>query len=250
MTNLKLGQFGSGYGTLTGPTSVNLGQYADLFMVESVMQGPCPPAKPWLPGDWSSGSYTFPTACYATQSAAQSAVASTISSACHGKTGSRYTSCAAAYNPVQESVGYNVCSESELNEGSNPAYSSYNSTCNPYSSPNTSYNSSNTQSWQFIFVNFVPTESYQNTNIYSTSVSATSLFPCGQTVGHEWEDGGSIVGTSYTSALSSAENSSTMPQQDFFYSVSTTCGPEPGMAASGYTSASTNTYGGAPQLVQ
>ncbi len=247
MTNLKLGQLGSGYGTLTGPTSVNLGQYADVFMVESVMQGPCPPSKPWMLGNWSSGSYTFPTACYATQALAQSAA----NSKCTGKSGNQLTNCLSPYTPTQESVGWTVCSESELNQGSNPAYSSYNAICNPNTGSNASYNSSNTQSWQFIFVNFFPTQSVQNTNVFSTSVSATTLFPCGQTVGHEWEDGGSIVGTSYSTALSSAENASTTPQQDYFYTVATTCGPEPGMADSGYYSPTqTTTYGAMPQLVQ
>ena len=84
-----------------------------------------------------------------------------------------------------------------------------------------------------------------------TSGSApTTLFPCGQTVGHEWEDGGSIVGTSYSTALSSAQNASTTPQQDFFYTVSTTCGPEPGVTASGYVSSQTAQYGLTPELVQ
>ena len=77
------------------------------------------------------------------------------------------------------------------------------------------------------------------------------MFPCGETVGHEWEDGGSIVGSSYSSALSSATSATTTPQQDFFYTVATTCGPEPGMAADGYYSTTqTATYGAAPQLVQ
>ena len=256
MTNLKFSQLGAGYGTLTGPTTVSLGQYADVFMVENVMQGPCSPSTPWMPGNWSSGSYTFPSACYASQSAAQTAVNPTITSKCGtqpsktSRSYSTWSNCAATYNPVQESVGYNVCSESELNSGSNPAYSSYNSICNPYTGGNASYNSSNTQSWQFIFVNFMPAQSYQNTNVFSTSVSSTSLFPCNQTVGHEWEDGGSIVGTSYTSATSSAQNASTLPQQDFFYTVTSTCGPEPGVAASGYTSSQTTTYGAAAQLVQ
>ena len=258
MTNLKLGSLGAGYGTLTGPTSVNLGQYADFFMVESVMQGPCSPAAPWMPGNWSSNTWAFPGACYATQSAAQSAVASTISSACRGKTGSQLTSCQNTYNPVQESVGWTVCSESELNQGSNPAYTSYNSICNPNSGSNASYNSSKTQPWQFIFVNFLPTESYQNANAFSTGAlvqltsgsAPTTLFPCGQTVGHEWEDGGSIVGTSFSTALSSAQNASTTPQQDFFYTVSTTCGAEPGVSAAGYYSSQTTQYGLGPQLVQ
>ena len=258
MTNLKLGSLGAGYGTLTGPTSINLGQYADFFMVESVMQGPCSPAAPWMPGNWSSNTWAFPGACYATQSAAQSAVASTISSACKGKTGSQLTSCKNTYNPVQESVGWTVCSESELNQGSNPAYTSYNSICNPNSGSNASYNSSNTQPWQFIFVNFLPTESYQNANAFSTGAlvqltsgsAPTTLFPCGQTVGHEWEDGGSIVGTSFSTALSSAQNASTTPQQDFFYTVSTTCGAEPGVSAAGYYSSQTTQYGLGPQLVQ
>lgn len=247
MTNLKLGSLGSGYGTLTGPTSVSLGQYADLFMVESVMQGPCPPSKPWLLGNYASSSYTYPAACYATQALAQSAA----NSKCTGKSGSQLTSCLSPYTPTQESVGWNVCSESELNQGSNPAYSSYNSICNPRTGSNASYNSSNAQSWQFIFVNFYPTQSVQNTNVFSTSVSATTLFPCGQTVGHEWEDGGSIVGTTYATALSSAQNASTTPQQDYFYTVATTCGPEPGMAADGYFSpTNTATYGNMPELVQ
>jgi Flp pilus assembly protein TadG len=267
MTNLKLGSLGAGYGTLTGPTSVNLGQYADFFLVESVMQGPCSPADPWMPGNWSSNTYAFPGACYATQSAANSGLTSTIQSNC-GSAPSKssrnyqselatYNNCVATYTPVQESVGWNVCSESELDEGSNPAYASYNSICNPYTGSNASYNSSNTQPWQFIFVSFIPTESYTNANVFSTSAlvqltsgsSPTTMFPCGQTVGHEWEDGGSIVGTSYATALSSAENASTTPQQDFFYSVSTTCGAEPGVAASGYTSSQTAQYGLAPQLV-
>ena len=268
MIGLKLGNLGSGYGTLTGPTSVNLGQYADFFMVESVMQGPCSPATPWMPGNWSSNTWAFPGACYATQSAAASAVASTIQANC-GSEPSRssrnyqselttYNNCVATYTPVQESVGWNICSESELNQGSNPAYSSYNSICNPYSGSNASYNSSNSQPWQFIFVNFIPTESYSNANAFSTSAlvqltsgsAPTTLFPCGQTVGHEWEDGGSIVGTSYATALSSAENASTTPQQDFFYTASTTCGPEPGVTASGYYSSQTTQYGLMPQLVQ
>jgi len=254
MTNLKLGSLGAGYGTLTGPTSVNLGQYADFFMVENVMQGPCSPSTPYMLGNWSSGSYSFPSACYATQSAAQSAA----NSKCTGKTGSQLTSCQNTYNPVQESVGWTVCSESELNQGSNPAYSSYNSICNPNSGASASYNSSNTQPWQFIFVNFLPTQSYQNANVFSTGAlvqlasgsAPTTLFPCGQTVGHQWEDGGSIVGTSFSTALSSAKNASTTPQQDFFYTVSTTCGPEPGVNASGYYSSQTAQYGLAPQLVQ
>jgi Flp pilus assembly protein TadG len=268
MTGLKLGSLGSGYGTLTGPTSVSLGQYADFFLVESVMEGPCSPATPWMPGNWSSNTWAFPGACYATQSAAQSAVASTIQANC-GSAPSRssrnyqselttYNNCVATYTPVQESVGWNICSESELNQGSNPAYSSYNSICNPYSGSNASYNSSNSQPWQFIFVNFLPTESYSNANAFSTSAlvqltsgsAPTTLFPCGQTVGHEWEDGGSIVGTSFSTALSSAENASTTPQQDFFYTVSTTCGPEPGVTASGYYSSQTAQYGLGPQLVQ
>jgi Flp pilus assembly protein TadG len=267
MTNLTLAELGSGYGTLTGPASVNLGQYADFFMVESVMQGPCSPATPWMPGNWSSNTYAFPGACYATQAAANSGLASTIQSNC-GSAPSRssrnyqselttYNNCVATYTPVQESVGWTVCSESELNQGSNPAYSSYNAICNPNTGSNASYNSSNTQPWQFIFVNFLPTESYTNANVFSTSAlvqltsgsSPTTLFPCGQTVGHEWEDGGSIVGTSYSTALSSAENASTTPQQDFFYTVSTTCGPEPGVYASGYFSSQTAAYGLAPQLV-
>ena len=251
MTSLTLGQLGSGYGTLTGPTSVNLGQYADIFLVENVMRGPCPPSKPWMVGNWSSGGYTFPTACYATQSAAQTAATSAASSGCAGKYGSQLTSCQNGYTPLQESVGYTVCSESELNQGSNPAYSSYNAICNPNSGSNASYNSSNTNPWQFVFVNFYPAQAVTNTNVFSTSVSATTMFPCGQTVGHEWEDGGSIVGTTYSSALSSATSSTTTPQQDFFYTVSATCGPEPGMAADGYYSTTqTATYGAAPQLVQ
>ena len=246
MTGLKLGALGSGYGTLTGPTSVNLGQYADIFMVENVMQGPCSPSKPWMLGNWSSGSYTFPAACYATQALAQTAA----NAKCTGKTGSQLTSCLSPYTPTQESVGWNVCSESELNQGSNPAYSSYNAICNPYTGANASYNSSNAQSWQFMFVNFFPAQSVQNTNVFSTSVSATTMFPCGQTVGHEWEDGGSIVGTSYATALSSATNASTTPQQDYFYTVATTCGPEPGMAADGYYSTTQTATSASPQLVQ
>ena len=96
MTGLKLGSLGSGYGTLTGPTSVNLGQYADIFMVENVMQGPCPPSKPWLLGNWSSSSYTYPTACYATQALAQTAA----NAKCTGKTGSQLTSCLSPYTPT------------------------------------------------------------------------------------------------------------------------------------------------------
>jgi hypothetical protein len=258
MTGLKLGSLGSGYGTLTGPTSVNLGQYADFFLVENVMQGPCSPATPWMYQNWSSNQNAFPGACYASQSAAQTAINATVASKCAGKSGSQYTSCANTYGPpVQESVGWNVCSESELNQGSNPAYSSYNSICNPYSGSNASYNSSNAQPWQFIFVNFLPTESYSNANAFSTSAlvqltsgsAPTTLFPCGQTVGHEWEDGGSIVGTSFSTALSSAENAGTTPQQDFFYTVATTCGPEPGVTASGYYSSQTAQYGLGPQLV-
>ena len=56
MTGLTLGQLGSGYGGLTGPTSVNLGQYADIFMVENIMLGPCSPSTPWMLGNWSSNS--------------------------------------------------------------------------------------------------------------------------------------------------------------------------------------------------
>jgi Flp pilus assembly protein TadG len=263
MTNLTLAELGSGYGTLTGPASVNLGQYADFFMVESVMQGPCSPATPWLPGNWTSNTYTFPAACYATQAAANTGLTSTIQSNCGSKPSSwnesatkTYNNCVATYTPVQESVGYNVCSESQSSGGS--GYASWNAICNPYTGSNASYNSSNTQPWQFIFVNFIPTESYQNTNVFSSSAlvqltsgaSPTTMFPCGQTVGLEFEDGGSIVGTSYSTALASAENTSTAPQQDSFYSVSTTCGPEPGVAASGYTSSQTAQYGVAPQLVQ
>ncbi len=248
MTGLTLGQLGSGYGALTGPTSVNLGQYADLFLVENVMLGPCPPTSPWMLKNWSSGGYTFPTqGCYVTQSAAQTAA----NAKCTGKSGSQLTSCLSNYTPQQESVGYTICSESELNQGSNPAYSSYNAICNPNSGSNASYNSSNVNPWQFIFVNFYPAQAVTNTNVFSTSVSATTMFPCGQTVGHEWEDGGSIVGSTYSSALSSATSATTTPQQDFFYTVATTCGPEPGMAADGYYSTSqTATYGAAPQLVQ
>jgi Flp pilus assembly protein TadG len=247
MTGLTLGQLGSGYGTLTGPTSVNLGQYADLFLVENVMQAPCSPSS-WMLGNWSSNSTVT---CYATQSAAQTAATTAASSACKGKTGSSLTTCQNAYTPVQGSVGYTVCSESELNQGSNPAYSSYNAICNPNSSAKASYNSSNTNPWQFIFVNFYPAQAVTNTNIFSTSVSATTMFPCNQTVGHEWEDGGSIVGSTYNAALSSATGSSTTPQQDFFYSVATACGPEPGMAVNGYYSTTqTATYGASPQLVQ
>ncbi len=258
-TGLKLGSLGSGYGTLTGPTSVNLGQYADFFMVENVMQGPCSPAAPWMYKNWSSNQLAFPGACYATQSAAQTAINATVASKCAGKSGSQYTSCANTYGPpVQESVDWTVCSESELNQGSNPAYSSYNGICNPYTGSNASYNSSNTQPWQFLFVSFLPTESYTNANAFSTSAlvqlasgsSPTTMFPCGQTVGHEWEDGGSIVGTSFSTALSSAQNASTTPQQDFFYTVTTTCGPEPGVYASGYVASQTADYGLAPQLVQ
>jgi hypothetical protein len=251
MTGLKLGSLGAGYGTLTGPTSVNLGQYADIFLVENVMLGPCPPSKPWMVGNWSSGGYTFPTACYATQSAAQTAATSAASSGCKNKTGSQLTTCQNGYTPTQEAVGYTICSESELNQGTNPAYSSYNSICNPNTGSSASYNSSNTNPWQFIFVNFYPAQAVQNTNVFTTSVSATTMFPCGQTVGHEWEDGGSIVGSSYSAALSSATSASTTPQQDFFYTVATTCGVEPGVATNGYYSTTqTSTYGAAPQLVQ
>jgi Flp pilus assembly protein TadG len=232
-TGLQLANLGSGYGTLTGPSSVDLGQYADVFMAENVMQGPCPPSKPWTASNFSSGSYSFPTNCYATQSAAQLGLG--LPSSCQHS-----SNCV-----LQEPVGNNVCSESELSGSSNPAYSSYNSICNPYTGQNASKNSSNAQSWQFIFVNFYPTQSAQNTNVFSNSVSVSRLFPCGQTVAHEWEDGGSIVGTSYSTALASATDSSTTPQQDFFYSVYTTCGSQPGIAQYGYYAASP-----APQLVQ
>ena len=191
--------------------------------------------------------YVPHTGCYATQSAAQTAA----NAKCTGKSGSQLTNCLSTYTPQQENVGYTICSESELNQGSNPAYSSYNAICNPNSGSNASYNSSNTNPWQFVFVNFYPAQAVTNTNVFSTSVSATTMFPCGETVGHEWEDGGSIVGTSYSSALSSATSATTTPQQDFFYTVTTTCGPEPGMAANGYYSTTqTATYGAAPQLVQ
>ena len=247
MTGLTLGQLGSGYGTLTGPTSVNLGQYADMFLVENVMQAPCSPSS-WMLGNWSSNSTVT---CYSTQSAAQTAATSAASSGCAGKRGSQLTSCQNGYTPVQGTVGYTVCSESELNQSSNPAYSSYNAICNPNTGSSASYNSSHTNPWQFIFVNFYPAQAVTNTNVFSTSVSATTMFPCGETVGHEWEDGGSIVGSSYSSALSSATSATTTPQQDFFYTVATTCGPEPGMAADGYYSTTqTATYGAAPQLVQ
>ena len=225
-TGLKLGSLGAGYGTLTGPTSVNLGQYADVFMVESIMQGPCPPSKPWTASDFSSGSYTYPASCYTSQAAAKSGGVSTS-------------------KVWQEPVGYTVCSESELSSGSNPAYSSYNGICNPNSGSNSSYNSSNTSPWQFFFTNFYPAFSAQNTNVFSNSVSVSTLFPCGQTVSHEWEDGGSIVGTSYNTALSSATNSGNTPQQDFFYNVTTTCGAEPGIAKYGYYASSPS-----PQLVR
>ena len=166
MTGIKLGSLGSGYGTLTGPTSVNLGQYADFFMVENVMQGPCSPSTPWMLGNWSSNTYAFPGACYATQSAANSGLASTIQSNC-GSAPSRssrnyqsqlatYNNCVATYTPVQESVGWTVCSESELSEGSNPAYSSYNSICNPNTGANASYNSSNTQPVAIHFRQLLP----------------------------------------------------------------------------------------------
>ena len=83
MTGLTLGQLGSGYGTLTGPTSVNLGQYADMFLVENVMQAPCSPSS-WMLGNWSSNSTVT---CYSTQSAAQTAATSAASSGCAGKRG-------------------------------------------------------------------------------------------------------------------------------------------------------------------
>ncbi len=201
MTGLTLGQLGSGYGGLTGPTSVNLGQYADIFMVENVMLGPCPPCSPWMVGNWSSGSLHVPHGLLRHPIGAQTAATSAANSACTGKSGSQLTSCQNGYTPIQESVGCTVCSESELNQGSNPAYSSYNSICNPYTGSKTSYNSSNTNPWQFIFVNFFPAQAVQNTNVFSSSVSATTMFPCGQTVGHEWEDGGSIVDSSYSTAL-------------------------------------------------
>lgn len=253
MTNIKFSQLGSGYGTLTGPTTVNLNQYADVFMVETVMNGPCAPVVqqngtltgPWLPGDYGSGNYSFPAACYATQAAAQAAVNPTITSKCGTPSSKNYASCAATYNPKQEGFGYNVCTTSQLNSASNPAYSSYNSICNP---PN--YTANTTAPWKFIFVNYLPMQSYQNTNLFTTSVSSTAMFPCNQTVGHEWEDGGSIVGSSYSDALSKAKSSSTLPQQDFFYTVTSACGLEPGVTASGYTSSQTTTYGAAAKLVQ
>ena len=107
MTGLTLGQLGSGYGTLTGPTSVNLGQYADMFLVENVMQAPCSPSS-WMLGNWSSNSTVT---CYSTQSAAQTAATSAASSGCAGKRGSQLTSCQNGYTPVQGTVGYTVCSE-------------------------------------------------------------------------------------------------------------------------------------------
>ena len=153
------------------------------------MQGPCSPATPWMLGNWSSNTYAFPGGLL--RDPVGGAIRATNSSECTGKTGSQLTSCQNTYNPVQESVGWNVCSESELNQGSNPAYSSYNSICNPNSGSSASYNSSNTQPWQFIFVNFLPTQSYQNANAFSTGAlvqltsgsAPTTLFPCGQTVG-------------------------------------------------------------------
>src|SRR5271165_1024239 len=159
-SGLQLASLGSGYGTLTGPSTVSLGQYADVFMVESVMQGPCPPSKPWTASNFSSGSYSYPTSCYASQSAAQTGMSLSSSQV------------------SQVSVGYNICSESELSSGSNPAYSSYNGICNPYSGSSASYNSSNTDPWKFIFVDFYPAESAENTNVFSTSVSVSTLFPC------------------------------------------------------------------------
>ena len=113
MTGLQLAGLGSGYGTMTGPSTVDLGQYADVFMVESVMQGPCPPSKPWTASNFSGGSYSYPASCYATQSAAIAG----------GIPGSKVW---------QEPVGNTVCSESELSASANPAYSSYNGICNPY----------------------------------------------------------------------------------------------------------------------
>ncbi len=233
MSGLRLASLGSGYGTMTGPSTVSLGQYADVFMVENVMQGPCPPSKPWTASNFSSGSYSYPTNCYATQSAAQTGLGLP-------------SSCVHSPNCVwQEPIGNTVCSESELSSTSNPAYSSYNGICNPYTGSNASNNSSNAQSWQFIFLNFYPAESAQNTNVFSNSVSSSMLFPCGQTVTHGWEDGGSIVGTNYSTALASATNPSNTPQQDFFYNVNTTCGSEPGVGQYGYYAASP-----APQLVR
>ena len=226
MTGLQLAGLGSGYGTMTGPSTVSLGQYADVFMVESVMQGPCPPSKPWTGSNFSAGSYSYPANCYATQTAATAG----------GIPGSKVW---------QEPVGNTVCSESEISGSSNPAYASYNSICNPYTGSNASENSSNAESWQFVFLNFYPAELAQNTNIFSTSVSPSMLFPCGQTITHAWEDGGSIVGTSYSTALASATNSGNTPEQDFFYNVNTTCGSQPGVGQYGYYAASP-----APQLVQ
>ena len=249
-TTLNLGSLGSGYGVTTGPTGplspVNLGQYADLFMVESVMQGPCPPSKPWTGSDFSSNnSYSFPTSCYATQAAAQQA----------GISSSKVW---------KEPVGWTVCSESQTTSG--PAYASYNSICNPNtaSTPTSSQTSSNpcfnsalgtngmyvncnssyTNPWQFTYVNFFPAQTAQNTNVFSTSVSAATSFPCGQTVGHEWEDGGSTLPSSYSASLSNAISASKTPAQDFFYTVFTTCGAQPGVAQSGYYSATPS-----PQLV-
>ena len=54
----------------------------------------------------------------------------------------------------------------------------------------------------------------------------------------------------FARALSAGQNASTTPQQDFFYTVATTCGPEPGVYAAGYYSTQTATSGLAPQLVQ
>ena len=234
MQTLNLGSMGSGSGTLTGPLTVNLGQYADIFMVESVMQGPCPPSTPWVKSNWSSGWSSGQ--CSATQTS--------------------------TYN-TQESVGVTACTKSQTTSG--PAYASYNSICNPNaaSSPTSSKTSSNqcqnvanspqwnncnssyTDPWQLFYVDFFPAYTNANTNFYSTSVSPSTSFPCGQKVYHEWEDGGSTLPTSYSNSLSSATNTGTTPQQDFFYAVTTQCGSEPGMTESGYYSANP-----LPQLVQ
>jgi Flp pilus assembly protein TadG len=233
-TTLNLGALGSGSGNTTGPTTaLNLGQYADVFMVESVMQGPCPQTTPWYNSNWGTNGH--PVSCSATQNSTSN---------------------------TQESIGATVCTESQVS-GSAPAYASYNAICNPNaaSTPTSGKTSSNqcldpatnkynncnssyTNPWQFMYVNFFPAETNQNTNFFSTSVSAATSFPCGQTVGHQWEDGGNPLPTTYANSLSNATSSSP-PAQDFFYTVFTTCGAQPGVSVSGYYSATPT-----PQLVQ
>ena len=143
---------------------------------------------------------------------------------------------------MKETTGQTECTELENSTSGNAGYASYNAICNPSSNGSTVYNP-----WTFMYVNYMPQEDNETLNGYANSVALTSMFPCGETATHQWEDS-PVTTQSYATAVSNATNSKTTPQQDLFYTVSTTCSANAGMSASGYQT--TGGTSGVTSLVQ